>query len=150
MDLLSALEHEDEDGLTMNQLRDCSVLGDLAWFEGKPAVNEDWASPFHPLIASGASRLCILAPSGLRTLIGPAHGAYATLAQVPRYDPVPGPQLARPKLPYLGRSLRWVAQRRNAQPPQSWLRGGFLTNSSRDLPRTGDVEVRPARLKRLP
>jgi hypothetical protein len=84
----------------MNQLRDCSVLGDLAWFEGKPAVNEDWASPFHPLIASGASRLCMLAPSGLRTLIGPAHGAYATLAQVPRYDPVPGPQLARPKLQY--------------------------------------------------
>jgi hypothetical protein len=73
----------------MNQLRDCSVLGDLAWFEGKPAVNEDWAGPFHPLIASGASRLCMLAPSGLRTLIGPAHGAYATLAQVPRYDPVP-------------------------------------------------------------
>jgi hypothetical protein len=56
-DLLSALEHEEEDGRTMNEPRDCSVLGELAWFEGKPAVNEEWADPFHPLIASGTSQL---------------------------------------------------------------------------------------------
>ena len=41
-----------------------------------------------------------LEPDGSKTLIGSAHGAYATLAQVPRYDPVPGPQLARPELQY--------------------------------------------------
>jgi hypothetical protein len=100
MDLLSALEHEDEDGLTMNQLRDCSVLGELAWFEGKPAVNEEWAGPFHPLIASGAYRGGSLAPDGSTTLTKPTKGTCATLAQISRYDPVPGPRLARPELQY--------------------------------------------------
>ena len=84
----------------MNQLRDCSVLGDLAWFEGKPAVNEEWAGPFHPLIASGAYRGGSLAPDGSTTLTKPTKGTCATLAQISRYDPVPGPRLARPELQY--------------------------------------------------
>ena len=84
----------------MNEPEVCSVFGDLAWFEGKPVVNEEWADPFHPLIASGAYRGESLVPDGFRPLIEPTKGTCATLAQVSRYDPVPGPRLARPELQY--------------------------------------------------
>ena len=74
----------------MNETWDCSVLGELVWFEGKPAVNEEWADPFHPLMASGAYRGESLVPDGFRPLIGPAKGTCATLAHVSRYELIPG------------------------------------------------------------
>jgi hypothetical protein len=82
----------------MNEPRDCSVSGDLAWFEGKPAVNEEWANPFHPLIASGAYCDESLALDGFKPSLGSNKGTWSTLANVSRYDPVPRPQLARLEL----------------------------------------------------
>ena len=84
----------------MNEPWDCSVLGELAWFEGKPAVNEERADhstrSLHRVHHSCES----LAPDGFRPLIEPTKGTCAMLAQVSRYDPVPGPRLARPELQY--------------------------------------------------
>ena len=51
-------------------------------------------------MASGAYRGESLVPDGFRPLIEPTEGTCATLAQVSRYDPVPGPRLARPELQY--------------------------------------------------
>jgi hypothetical protein len=84
----------------MNKPRDCSLYGNLAWFEGKPAVNDGRDGPLHPLIASGAYCDESSAPDGFRPLIEPTEGTCAMLAHVSRYDPVPCPPLARPELQY--------------------------------------------------